>query len=193
MSNALSAAIDYVNEHHPLPRCVHGSALEDGGGEKLQPPCGCGGEHTSEFINAHVPIELFGKDHWSTLAYIETRIVDHREFRIKGDPCMRTCKRCWRIAQSASAKEKQFDRVKIDGGNSYPTRLRDGRLADRHCDWDCLQDLVAAGILATRGEPGIGKKVTITTRGFIITGALRAHKASGGNFAGFVVPKEFAS
>jgi hypothetical protein len=156
----------------------------------LQPPCGCGAGHTSEFVDAHVPIELFGKDHWSTLAYIETHIVDHHEFRIKGDPRMRTCRRCWRIAQSAPAKEKLSGRVRIDGDNSYPTRLADGRFADRHCDWDCVQDLIVAGILATRGEPDLGKKVTITKRGFVVTAALRQHKANGGNFATFKVPSE---
>ena len=25
----------------PLPRCSHGSALRDGAGEALEPPCGC--------------------------------------------------------------------------------------------------------------------------------------------------------
>lgn len=179
----LSAAIAFVNEHHPLPRCSHGHALRDGGGEKLLPSCGCGGERTSEFTDKHVPIELFGKDHWSTLAYIETRIVDHREFRINGDPRMRTCRRCWRIANSATGRDRAH--IQIDGENKYPTRLADGRLAEKHCDWDCLQDLIAAGILATRGVPDLGKKVTITKRGYAVTAALREHKARGGNFAEF--------
>lgn len=36
-----AAAIDYVETNHPLPRCPHGSALRDGAGEALEPPCGC--------------------------------------------------------------------------------------------------------------------------------------------------------
>lgn len=39
--NQLSASVAYVNEHHPLPRCSHGNALRDGGGDLLEPSCGC--------------------------------------------------------------------------------------------------------------------------------------------------------
>jgi len=37
----LKAATVYVDAHHPLPRCEHGTALRDGGGEVLAPSCGC--------------------------------------------------------------------------------------------------------------------------------------------------------
>lgn len=37
----LSEAIDYVNTYHPLPRCRHGTALRDHGGDLLYPSCGC--------------------------------------------------------------------------------------------------------------------------------------------------------
>lgn len=37
----LSDAIRHVEQHHPLPRCEHGKPLRDGGGELLEPPCGC--------------------------------------------------------------------------------------------------------------------------------------------------------
>jgi hypothetical protein len=40
----LGAAVDFVNKHYPLPRCPHGSALMDHGGERLEPPCGCRAE-----------------------------------------------------------------------------------------------------------------------------------------------------
>jgi hypothetical protein len=39
--DTLGAAIRHVEQQHPLPRCGHGSALRDGGGERLEPPCGC--------------------------------------------------------------------------------------------------------------------------------------------------------
>lgn len=44
---ALRDAVAWVQKHHPLPRCKHGSALRDGAGERLEPSCGCrarGGE-----------------------------------------------------------------------------------------------------------------------------------------------------
>lgn len=37
----LRDAVDWVEENHPLPRCQHGHALRDHGGEALYPPCGC--------------------------------------------------------------------------------------------------------------------------------------------------------
>ncbi len=37
----LQAVNDYVAKNHPLPRCDHGNALRDHGGELLYPSCGC--------------------------------------------------------------------------------------------------------------------------------------------------------
>lgn len=37
----LSEAIAFAEAVGPLPRCPHGSALKDGAGEVLEPPCGC--------------------------------------------------------------------------------------------------------------------------------------------------------
>lgn len=37
----LNAAIEHVNEHHPLPRCSHGNAMRDHAGNVLEPSCGC--------------------------------------------------------------------------------------------------------------------------------------------------------
>lgn len=37
----LAAAIEETERDHPLPRCQHGNALKDGGGELLEPSCGC--------------------------------------------------------------------------------------------------------------------------------------------------------
>lgn len=45
----------------------------------------------------YVPMALFGKDHWSTFAYVETRLVDHGGFTIAVDPRMRTLSHNHRI------------------------------------------------------------------------------------------------
>jgi hypothetical protein len=37
----LAKANKEAERDHPLPRCMHGSALVDGSGEALEPPCGC--------------------------------------------------------------------------------------------------------------------------------------------------------
>ena len=40
-ADPLGAAVAFVETHHPLPRCPHGHALRDHGGERLSLPCGC--------------------------------------------------------------------------------------------------------------------------------------------------------
>ncbi len=43
---------------------------------------------------APVPVELWSKDHWSTLAYIETVMVEHGgRFEVGWDPRMRQNRR----------------------------------------------------------------------------------------------------
>ena len=37
----LANAVAETERDYPLPRCRHGKALRDGGGENLEPPCGC--------------------------------------------------------------------------------------------------------------------------------------------------------
>jgi len=34
-------AVAFVQQHYPLPRCVHGHALKDHAGDLLEPSCGC--------------------------------------------------------------------------------------------------------------------------------------------------------
>lgn len=93
-----------------------------------------------------VPVEQFGSDHWSTFAYVETRAVDHHgildhdRMRCDADrhPILATAGRV-NSARGLTSRQK------------YPTRLRSTaeapvELAD-HDDYDCLDDLVAAGLL----------------------------------------------
>lgn len=46
--SVLSEAIAFAELVGPLPRCIHGAALRDGGGESLEPPCGCRAYRTTE-------------------------------------------------------------------------------------------------------------------------------------------------
>lgn len=128
----------------------------------------------------YIPVEAWGKDHWSTLAYLETRCVDH-DGKINNKQ-MRCNSRLHRgFAHSAE-------------GSDYPTRLKDGSRVERHDDWSCLEDMIAAGIFdAWHGiayhhiQLGhMAAKVKLTTLGAALAGQLRSHKATGGNFANFV-------
>lgn len=121
----------------------------------------------------------WAKDHWSVLAYIETRIVDH-EGRL--DNAHMRC---------SLARHPQFVSADPMGdvrdGARYPTRLLDGELAE-HDDWDCVDDLVSAGLLEWNGT-GITPIFALTPRGRLVAHKLREHKAAGGRFSAFRMPE----
>jgi hypothetical protein len=167
----LAEAVRAVERDHPLPRCVHDNALQDHSGEKLEPTCGCGAPPLAD--PPRVPIDDFGADHWSTFGYIETRIVDH------GGVPLKHHLRCVIRRHPFFAHE---------GGDAsrYPTRLRGDRKLANHDDWDCLDDLEAAGLLENRGT-GANPVFCLTPRGEEIAGKLRAHKGRGGNWSEFFI------
>ena len=120
-----------------------------------------------------IPIEDFGKDHWSTFGYIETRIVDH-----DGVPD--------RVHLRCINKRHPF--MAHEGGDAslYPTILRGGRERYRHDDWDCLWDLENAGLIDNVGT-GVNPVFRLTDKGREIAGRLRGHKGQGGTFGEFFV------
>jgi hypothetical protein len=95
-----------------------------------------------------VPMSRWGRDHWSTLAYVETRTVDHRgtlnHDQMRVDVARHPMFASARLHPLASA-------------DTYPTRLKsvkpgaDGtwgvaELVD-HDDYDCLYDAVCLGLV----------------------------------------------
>lgn len=158
-----------------------------------------------------IGVEQFGKDHWSLLAYIETLVVDGMA---TGGTVGRAGSR--RAPRSVGIIDR--DRVRcnpqrhplllgprqtIDFGwkPEWGTRLRgyfdapdDQRAALRlpdHDDWDCLEDLDAAGLVEFVTLTSGG--VLLTKAGFAMATRRRAHKASGGSFATFAPPATAAS
>lgn len=102
-----------------------------------------------------VPMALFGKDHWSTFAYVETRAVDHRG--LLDHDHMRCSMRRHPIMANA---KRRVSGAAVDGSR-YPTRIKaaeapgpDGTYGGAdlpdHDDYDCLDDLIAAGLLEPR-------------------------------------------
>src|SRR5688572_27197569 len=81
----------------------------------------------------YVPVDQWGKDHWSTLAHAESRAVNHGG--VIHNPHMRCNPRLHR----------RFAHHSWDG-RDYPTNLREGQLTP-HDDWSCIEDMVAAGLL----------------------------------------------
>lgn len=151
-----------------------------------------------------VPMDLWSKDHWSTLAYLETVMVEHEgRFQVGWDPRMRQNRRHFRIMWEQCPKplrtkaDSSQDSGPIRGvvmDSDHATRLADGSRVDKHDDWACVQDMAQAGLfLAADGvgpltmadvEPGV--ILRLSERGAALCDALRAHKRTpGGRFATF--------
>lgn len=121
-----------------------------------------------------VPIEMFGRDHWSTFGYIEVRCVDH-----DGEPAKRHM-RC------DSNRHPGHAHI---AGEAPPTRLKDGTEQYDHDDWDCADDLEAAGLIVIGGT-GMFPIFSMTAAGTRVAGELRAHKSTGGSFSTFTPTPE---
>lgn len=96
-----------------------------------------------------IPMERFGKDHWSTFAYVETRAVDHKG-TIEHDHMRCDADRHPLLA--LAGRRTAVVGFGPTGTTKYPTRVRGGEVAD-HDDYDCLDDLVAAGLLTVTMPP----------------------------------------
>lgn len=140
----------------------------------------------------YVPMEKWGKDHWSTLAYLETVVVDHRG-RIDNRK-MRTDPRLHREFYS------QPPGMSISE-SGYPTRLKDGEKLEDHDDWSCLEDMVKKGLVRAwfcekKSDSFFDKsfaRVELTEFGWRVAHSLRRHRASGKKYAEFAkVMAEYA-
>lgn len=113
--------------------------------------------------------ENWGKDHFSTLLYLETRIVDYSGV-VRGE--------------QMRARD-----------SSYSCRLRSGEKKN-HGDYDCIEDMIAAGLVIGGGrnkfsdyERGKGpnpnlepfKPFKLTEKGWRLAHLLRRWKGGGKN------------
>jgi len=144
--------------------------------------------------DGYVPLELFGKDHWSTLAYAETVMVDCGGFQIGLDPRMRQCRRHYRVMHDFCKNPKRLSSAPNHGcmwNDNYSTTLNDGSKVIGHDDWHCIQDLAEAGMFSVEGkviaaadcEPG--ETLLLSELGREYVGRLRDHKSQGGTFSNF--------
>jgi hypothetical protein len=114
-----------------------------------------------------IPIEKFGRDHWTTLLYIETCIVDG------GGHVQRERMRCDPDIHPTAAHSRAF----LVPGPTPPTRLKDGSEIKGHDDWSCVDDLIAADLLAADGE-GLTARFSLTPKGKAFGFFLRLHRAN---------------
>lgn len=135
--------------------------------------------------SSYIPVEEWGQDHWATFAYLETVAVDKKG--IVDNRKMRCNPRLHRELANLGALGDIID------GSKYPTRLKAGQQAEKHDDWSCLEDMIAAGLIESwyrvkrRREVfgGNEAKVKLTPLGQEIAGKLRAHRANGGKWSEF--------
>jgi hypothetical protein len=101
----------------------------------------------------HVPMSRWGKDHWTVLAFLETRAVDYRGML---DHDRMRCDR-GRHPVFYLAKKRVIAMGTDADGARYPTRLKtpcpreDGAWGTvelpGHDDYDCLADMIREGLL----------------------------------------------
>lgn len=151
-----------------------------------------------------IPIEMWGRDHWSTLAYAVTQMVECSGFQVGFDPRMRANRRHFRVMWEECPRPKRSAPATSFGYGPLPvgkygTRLADGSEVDGHDDWCCLQDMAKAGLFAALDEGGAprpcddvdvqpGAVLRLSPLGLEVAAALRAHKIAGGGFAAFRWP-----
>ena len=130
----------------------------------------------------NIAIKDFGKDHWSLLAYCEYRSVNHNnKLDISHLNCKHPAIATTPLGQNMWKPE-------------YGTRLngyflKDGKKDETkhlldHDDFDCLDDLEAAGLLKNVGTM-IAPYAELTNKGFKIMTLLNKHKQEGGYFGNF--------
>lgn len=128
----------------------------------------------SEFPDG-VPTELWGKDHWATFTYIETRCVDY-----DGEPN----RNHMRTDRDVHPHLVGHMVARDCPGTKYPTRLRGGVSLTSHDDWMCLDDAEKAGLLSVKGT-GMQPFYELTDYGRRMIAAIREHKSKGKKFSEF--------
>lgn len=137
-----------------------------------------------------VQVADFGRDHWTTLAYVETLCVDSAKKGV-GE----VDKRRMRVNRGRHPMHAVNHNLGSVGEwkSEFGTRLlgyldaKGKPVAERqiksHDDWDCLNDLEAAGFVEVISEAN--GFVRMTEKGLGVGAALRAYKAHRGMYSGF--------
>jgi len=130
-----------------------------------------------------IPITQWGKDHWSTLLYLECRTVDNSGV---------IDNRHMRCNQLLHSMFMYFDDYTIQpDGSMYPTVLRNKVKVDMHDDWSCMRDMIELGLCRAcykESETGLRPTkvvVELTLLGCTYAAAVRKHKSNGGVYSTF--------
>ena len=132
-----------------------------------------------------IGIEAFGKDHWALLGYVETLCVDGAlgvgtldNRRVRCNPARHPLK----VGPYSPGGWSPRSGTRLQG---FADRCDPQLQLGEHDDWDCLDDLEAAGLVSTVNLAN--GWIKMTAAGIGRAAQIRAHKAGGGNFASFSV------
>lgn len=135
------------------------------------------------------PIEHFGKDHWSLLAYAESTCVNGTEgFGNLSSNRMRCNKEKHPLLSSGNNWKTEYS-TRLKGFFEFPDRsdaekaIQAGVMIEGHDDWDCLNDLDEAGLIEIKSL--VNGSITMTKKGMELTNKIREHKCEGGSFSNF--------
>lgn len=144
----------------------------------------------------YIEPDRFGKDHFSTLLFIETRCVDHGGYMDGAAPRMRWNPRRHRLLGRIGRRGNSFTDRAWDP--KYATRLKGGdQPYDGHDDWDCVEDMIKCGWVDidqvkrfsrsdARTHTGLRTlRLRLTEEGKRVAAELRAHRMDGGSVGKF--------
>lgn len=139
----------------------------------------------------YAPMEVWAKDHWSCLAYINSIMTDMGGFQVGFDGRMSQNRRNFRVMQQFCPNPKRPNpaNAAMVMDERYSTRIREGeertsiRGHDDHCS---VQDMANAGLFTVGADDyDVGDTLTFSEKGYAVSAALARHKQEGGNYADF--------
>lgn len=124
----------------------------------------------------------WGRDHYSTLLFVK-HCIENEDGKIDNE----------RMRCNPRIHRQLLGKAQFDFGipvEEYPTRLKDGKIKEKHDDFSCLEDMVRFGIIEAK-ENHINDNpfcncviiVSFTEKGAKYSHALEVLKKRGLNFA----------
>lgn len=139
---------------------------------------------STDSTNTHIEPSRWGKDHWSCLLFLETVIVDHRgvfsdklRMSMRTNPDTHPTYGYWRHERHQWRPEWGTRVAYSPTGTTVIT-------LEAHDDWDCLEDMEAAGLLLNQGS-AMNPVLRLTDRGVRVAGMVRTHRADGKRLVDF--------
>lgn len=143
-------------------------------------------------LDEYIPMSYWSRDHWTTLSYIETVMVDFAGFQVGADARMKSNRRNFRVMSQECPKPKRASNGSAQAmvmDPSYATKLNDGQQVPNHDDWACVQDMAAEGLfvqLPDDVQPGT--ILRFSEKGHKVANAFREFRRDGGKSGDFRWP-----